>query len=179
VTPPLFVSVNLSRRQLRDGAFETLLGRVLKTSEIAPGTLKLEVTESAVEADGQLSAMLSRIRGQGAGLSIDDFGTGASSLSRLRNLPFDTVKIDKSFLGRQPGSVSQDDAGLVLSSIVTLAHDLKRAVVVEGVESAEDEEWLKEIGCEYGQGFHFSPPLAPAEALAFIAKYYDVSSASL
>ena len=179
VTPPLFVSVNLSRRQLRDGAFETLLGRVLKTSEIAPGTLKLEVTESAIEADGQLSAMLSRIRGQGAGLSIDDFGTGASSLSRLRNLPFDTVKIDKSFLGRQPGSVNQDDAALVLSSIVTLAHDLKRAVVVEGVESAEDEEWLKEIGCEYGQGYHFSPALAPAEALAFIAKHYDVNAATL
>ena len=178
VTPPLFVSVNLSRRQLRDGAFETLLARVLKSSDIAPGTLKLEVTESAVESDAQLSAMLSRIRALGAGLSIDDFGTGASSLSRLRNLPFDTVKIDKSFLGRQPGSVNPEDAGLVLSSIVTLAHDLRRAVVVEGVESAEDEEWLKELGCEFGQGYYFSRALATAEALAFIAKHYDVAAAT-
>jgi diguanylate cyclase (GGDEF)-like protein/PAS domain S-box-containing protein len=177
VTPPLFVSVNLSRRQLRDRAFETLLARVLKTGEIAPGTLRLEVTESAVEADGHLPAMLSRIRTAGAGLSIDDFGTGASSLSRLRNLPFDTVKIDKSFLGRQPGADGHADAGVVLSSIVALAHDLRRAVVVEGVETAGDEEQLRVLGCEFGQGYHFAPALAAAEALAFIAKHYDVGSA--
>jgi diguanylate cyclase (GGDEF)-like protein len=176
VTPPLFVSVNLSRRQLRDGAFEKLLGRVLKASDIAPGTLKLEVTESAVEADAELSSMLSRIRARGAGLSIDDFGTGASSLSRLRTLPFDTVKIDRSFLHRSPGGDGHADASLVLSSIVTLAHDLKRAVVVEGVESAEDEERLKALGCEFGQGYHFAPALAAADALAFIAKHYDVGA---
>ena len=176
VTPPLFVSVNLSRRQLRDRDFEELLARVLKASNIAPLSLKLEVTESAVGTDEQLSQMLSRIRAAGAGLSIDDFGTGSSTLSQFRSLPFDTVKIDKSFLARQPGGGTDSD--VVLTSIISLAHDLRRAVVVEGVESAEDADWLKGLGCEYGQGYYFSAPLTAAEALAFIARHYDVNAAT-
>ncbi len=174
MTPPLFVSVNLSRRQLRDRDFEKLLERVLRDAEIAPLSLKLEVTESAVGTDEQLFQMLSRIRAAGAGLSIVDFGTGTSTLSQFRSLPFDTVKIDKSFLAQQPEGAA--DSGVVLSSIIALAHELKRAVVVEGVENTQDAEWLKGLGCEYGQGYYFSAPLAPAEALAFIARYYDVSA---
>ena len=177
VAPPLFVSVNLSRRQLRDGAFEEALAEVLKASGIAPGTLRLEVTESAVEADAQLSAMLERIRDLGAGLSIDDFGTGSSTLSQLRKLPFDTVKIDRSFLSRHSADEAPGDAGVVLSSVIGLAHDLKREVVVEGVESAEEALWLGELGCDYGQGYYFSPALTTAEALDFIARHYDVASA--
>ena len=92
---------------------------------------------------------------------MDDFGTGASSLSQFRNLPFDTVKIDKSFLSRHADGGAGEDAGLVLQSIIALAHELKRAVVAEGVESAEDAAWLASLGCDFGQGFHFSPPLSP------------------
>jgi EAL domain-containing protein (putative c-di-GMP-specific phosphodiesterase class I) len=161
---------------LRDQAFESLLAAVLKDSGIAPGTLRLEVTESAVAADDQLASMLTRIKAAGAGLSIDDFGTGASTLSQLRTLPFDTVKIDKSFL---VGHNGEGDAGVVLSSIVALAHDLKRAVVVEGVENAADAERMKALGCAFGQGFHFAAPLSPAETLAFIARHYDVTSATM
>ena len=175
VTPPLFVSVNLSRRQLRDRDFEALLARVLKAHDLAPLSLKLEVTESAVGTDEQLSQMLLRIRAAGAGLSIDDFGTGSSTLSQFRSLPFDTVKIDKSFLARQPDANADSD--LVLTSIIALAHELKRAVVVEGVESAADADWLQGLTCEYGQGFYFSAPLTAAEALAFIARNYDVGGA--
>ena len=176
--PPLFVSVNLSRRQMRDSGFEDLFGQVLKHSQVMPGTLKLEVTESAVGSDAEMAGMLGRLRAMGAGLAIDDFGTGASTLSRVRNLPFDTIKIDKSFLARHDGGDLANDSAVVLSSVVAMAHELGRAVVVEGVESESDAAWLNSLGCAFGQGYYFSPPLAPAEALAFIARTYDVASAA-
>ncbi len=176
VNPPLFAAVNLSRRQLRDSGFEALFGQVLKNNQIAPGSLKLEITESAVGSDTELAGMLGRLRAAGAGLSIDDFGTGASTLSRLRSLPFDTIKIDRSFLARHAGSELGNDSAVVVSSVVAMAHELGRAVVVEGVESEGDAAWLNSLGCAYGQGYYFSTPLAPAEALAFIAKHYDVTA---
>ncbi len=98
LAPPLFASVNVSPRQLRDPAFESFLRRLLETCALPPGTLKLEITESAAASNVQPT--LKRIRALGLGLSIDDFGTGQSSLSRLKDLPFDTVKIDQSFLSR-------------------------------------------------------------------------------
>jgi diguanylate cyclase (GGDEF)-like protein/PAS domain S-box-containing protein len=174
--PPLFVSVNLSRRQLRDPGFDSFLRRVLEECGIVPGTLKLEVTESAAAANA--NSILRRIRALGAGLAIDDFGTGQSSLSQLKDIPFDTVKIDKSFLARHGGTHSESDGGVVLSSIIALAHDLRRDVVVEGVESDDDARILKDIGCEYAQGFYFSPPLPLADALNYIARHYNPQSAA-
>jgi diguanylate cyclase (GGDEF)-like protein/PAS domain S-box-containing protein len=176
--PPLFVSVNLSRRQLQGGGFEELFGQVLKQSQVAPGTLKLEITESAVGSGAELGGMLGRLKAMGAGLAIDDFGTGASTLSRVRNLPFDTIKMDKSFLARHAGSALGNDSAVILSSVVAMAHELGRSVVVEGVESESDAAWLNSLGCAFGQGYYFSLPLAPAEALAFIARHYDVAAAS-
>jgi len=175
--PPLFVSVNLSRRQVRDAGFEALLKSVLASNTIVPGTLHLEITESAVASDPRLVPMLERLRAAGAGLSIDDFGTGSSSLSQLRTLPFDTVKIDKSFLARHGGTDIDTDGEVVLASIVALAHDLKRAVVVEGVESQRDSEWLTGLNCEFGQGYYFSAPLKPEDALNFIARHYNPAAA--
>ncbi|MBV9549892.1 MAG: GGDEF domain-containing protein, partial [Alphaproteobacteria bacterium] len=175
--PQLFVSVNLSRRQVRDVGFETVLKSVLTANIIAPGTLHLEITESAVAADPRLVPMLERLRAAGAGLSIDDFGTGSSALSQLRMLPFDTVKIDKSFLARHGGTDIDTDGEVVLASIVTLAHDLKRAVVVEGVESQRDSEWLTGLHCEFGQGYYFSAPLKPEDALQFIARHHKPAAA--
>jgi diguanylate cyclase (GGDEF)-like protein len=174
--PPLFVSVNLSRRQVRDAGFEALLKSVLAANTITAGTLHLEITESAVAEDPRLVPMLERLRAAGAGLSIDDFGTGSSSLSQLRTLPFDTVKIDKSFLARHGGTDIDTDGEVVLASIVALAHDLKRAVVVEGVESQRDSAWLSSLNCEFGQGFYFSPPLPPREALDFIARHHNAAA---
>lgn len=175
--PPLFVSVNLSRRQVRDASFEGLLKTILAGSAIAPGTLHLEITESAVAADPRLVPMLERLRAAGAGLSIDDFGTGTSALSQLRSLPFDTVKVDKSFLARHGGTDIDTDGEVVLASIVALAHDLKRAVVVEGVESQRDSEWLASLNCEFGQGYYFSSPLMHDDALEFIARHYNAAAA--
>jgi diguanylate cyclase (GGDEF)-like protein len=175
LAPPLFANVNVSRRQLRDPAFEPFLRQLLADCGVVAGTLKLEVTESVAAANAQ--AILRRIRALGAGLAIDDFGTGQSSLSQLKDIPFDTVKIDKSFLSRHGSTHNDSDSSVVLSSIVTLAHDLKRDVVVEGVESAADAARLKEIGCEFAQGFYYSPPLTLADTLSYIARHYNPGTA--
>jgi EAL domain-containing protein (putative c-di-GMP-specific phosphodiesterase class I) len=174
--PPLFVSVNVSRRQLRDEDLGVFLGALLHTETIAPGTLKLEVTESTVAANHDVQEALERCRALGAGISIDDFGTGVSSLSQLKTLPFDTIKIDQSFLARHTNADTAADGDVVLKSIIALAHDLKRSVVVEGVESAKDAEWLRQLGCEYGQGYYFAQPLPSAEALKFIALHFDTGA---
>jgi diguanylate cyclase (GGDEF)-like protein len=174
VTPPLYVSVNISRRQLQDDTFEGFLGDILKNSGVAGGSLRLEVTESAIAANDHAPERLARIRAKGAGLAIDDFGTGLSSLSQLKSIPFDIVKIDKSFLSRQEGA--EADADAILHSIIALAREMNRALVVEGVESEEDATRLAAMGCEYAQGFHFSVPLTAREALNFIALHYDAAA---
>jgi diguanylate cyclase (GGDEF)-like protein len=175
--PALFVSVNFSRRQLRDASFENLLKTVLSGSGIAEGTLHLEITESAIAGDAKLPQIMARIRTAGAGLSIDDFGTGASTLSEFRNLPVDTVKIDKSFLARHGGTDIDADGEVVLSGIVAMAHELKRAVVAEGVESEADAQFLTRIGCEFGQGYYFSPALDGTAVLDYIARHYNTAAA--
>jgi len=171
---PLFASVNVSRRQFRDTEFESFVGGLISRSEIVAGTLKLEITESALGADPQSRHALERLRALGAGLAIDDFGTGLSTLGQLKDLPFDTVKIDRSFLARHAGTQDENDGTVILGSIVSLAHDLKRNVIVEGVENESDAAWLKGMGCEFAQGFYFAPPLPASEALNFIALHYDM-----
>lgn len=162
--PPLFVSANVSHRQLKDREIEKLVKRLMATSGVKPGTLKLELTESASSAGDGTVEVLRRLRGCGASLALDDFGTGVSTLSQLGNTPFDTVKIDKSFLAQD----SADDK-VVLRTIVNLSHELERSVVIEGVETEQDALWLKEIGCDYAQGFFFAPALARNDVPVFIA----------
>ena len=172
--PPLFASVNLSRRQLLDREFEGVLERVLAAHTLKPGTLKLEVTESAVANGPDTRVALTRLRDAGASLAIDDFGTGVSNFNQLKDIPFDTVKLDRSFLGRHGGTHDDAEGTVILGSIVNLAHDLERDVVIEGVETEVEADWLRGLGCEYGQGFYFSAPLPRAEALDFIARHYRV-----
>ena len=175
---PLFVSVNLSRRQLQERNFETYLAGLIRNSGLAPGSLKLEVTETILASDSEIRGRLTRIRELGAGLSIDDFGTGASSLSRLKDIPFDTIKIDRSFIAPNGGLQANADTGVVLSSIISLANDLGRTVVVEGIENERDALSIKEMGCAYGQGYYFSAALTAQEALNFIARHYNVGDAA-
>ncbi len=176
IEPPLFVCVNFSRRQIKDANFEALLTTILSGSGIAEGTLHLEITESIIASDAKVPELMARIRAAGAGLSIDDFGTGASTLSELRNLPADTVKIDRSFLARHGGTDMDSDGEVVLSGIVNMAHELKRAVVAEGVENEADAQLLAKIGCEFGQGYYFSPPLDGTAALEYIARHYNITA---
>ena len=116
VDPALFVGVNVSRRQLQDAEFETYLSEALSGNDIAPGSLRLEVTESAIAASDDAPVRLTRIREMGAGLAIDDFGTGMSSLGQLKAIPFDIVKVDRSFLTGHGDATADRD--VILNSIV-------------------------------------------------------------
>jgi diguanylate cyclase (GGDEF)-like protein/PAS domain S-box-containing protein len=168
--PALFSSVNLSRRQLQDSGLTNFLSGLLSRCGLVPGSLKIEITESAAGAQAGSGAMLSEIQTLGIGLAIDDFGTGLSALSELKDLPFDTIKIDSSFL--ETKTDERPEGAVILASIVKLAQDLGRLVVVEGVESEHDAVWLKERGCHFAQGFYFSVPLTSEDVLKFIAQNY-------
>lgn len=173
---PLFVSVNLSRRQLHDDALLGRLSEVLSGEGLAPGSLKLEMTESTIASDADARALAFRIKELGAGLAIDDFGTGMSSLSQLSDLPFDTIKIDKSFLAKHSDVSAGGD--VVLSSMVQMAHGLSRSIIVEGVETEADAARVAEMGCEFAQGFLFSEAVTAQEAMTYIARTFRSAEVS-
>ncbi len=159
----LFVSVNISTRELFNSDFVGELRNLLGRESVPRGTLKLEVTEQLVmENPEQAAELLEWLHKAGASIAIDDFGTGYSALSYLSRFNFDTIKIDRSFL---QDVKANPDASLVVRSIVSLAHGLGREIIAEGVETEDDLVFLRTVGCELGQGFLLSEPLTDKQAI--------------
>jgi EAL domain-containing protein (putative c-di-GMP-specific phosphodiesterase class I) len=158
---PLFMSVNLSSRQLIRRDLVNDVRSIVARAGLPPRCFRLELTESLVMDNPEQAAhVLKKLKALGIGLSLDDFGTGYSSLAYLTRFPFDTIKIDKSFI---------DDTShkrtVLLKSMVNMGHELGLAVVAEGVADERDALELRQMGCEYVQSFLFGAPM-PAEAVA-------------
>ena len=157
--------MNISSRQLLRHDLIQDLRTVLSRNAVARGSLKLELTESLVMENPEYAAqMLTRMRELGVGLSLDDFGTGHSSLAYLQRFPFDTIKIDQSFV-RQNGKGTRP---VILRSIIQMAHDLSMDVIAEGAEQNSDAAELYQLGCEYAQGYLFGEPMPPDQAIAMV-----------
>jgi len=159
----LWFSVNISSTQFSRKDLVQHVEQVLQSSSLRPDQLKLEITESAIMESPE--AALKSIEGLqelGVQLALDDFGTGYSSLSYLHRFPFDTLKIDQSFVSRlgQPGEQIN-----IVRTIVALAASMGMEVVAEGIEEKVQWELLKELGCQYGQGYYFARPLSAKDAL--------------
>jgi diguanylate cyclase (GGDEF)-like protein len=157
----LMMSVNLSVRQFRSPTLLEDIRGVLERTGFPGRLLKLEITESGVMEHGpRAKEIMAGLEDMGASLSIDDFGTGYSSLSYLPRFPFHSLKVDRSFVMRMH---EPDNLGIV-QTIVALAHDMDKEVIAEGVETEAMLAVLREMGCEYAQGFLFAKPLPPEEA---------------
>lgn len=162
----LTLSVNLSGRQLNDPKLIQKVKDILFETGFDPSRLKLEITESVVMENAEVSAvLLKQLRALGLQLSIDDFGTGYSSLSYLHRFPVTTLKIDRSFVSR----MGQGDENLeIVRTIVTLAKNLNMDVVAEGIETQEQRAQLHALGCQYGQGYMFAKPLDAVDVEAYV-----------
>jgi c-di-GMP-specific phosphodiesterase len=166
----LTCSVNLSTGDLERTDLVEEVAALINETGLPPTSLKLEITESDIMRDPDRAAVVLReLREAGAGLSLDDFGTGFSSLSYLTRLPFDTLKVDRYFvrtMGANEGSAK------IVRSVVNLGRELSLEVVAEGVENAAMARALMEIGCHYGQGFGYAPALSAQEAEVYLNESY-------
>ncbi len=165
--PQLRVAVNVAASQFREGHLIDVIRRALEDASLEARYLELELTESAVMTNPEESAgILEQLSRMGVLVSVDDFGTGYSSMSYLRRFPIDKLKIDRSFI--QDLMIRPEDASIV-QAIISLAHGLRLKVVAEGVETPEQLEFLKSLGCDQYQGYHFSRPL-PAAAFSDLVR---------
>ncbi len=154
---PVFMAVNVSATQLMDSDLVADIRAAVARETVYRKTLKIEVTESAVmQYPEKSAALLEQVKQLGVGLACDDFGTGYSSLSSLRHLPFDTLKVDRSFVSPEAGD---EKAATILQAIVALAHDLGLTIVAEGIEDQSQVDRLVELECDYGQGFFIGQPM--------------------
>lgn len=165
--PPLTVSVNVSARQLKMPDFVVQVVQVLNETGLEAACLKLEITESAMMQETEVTiGKLHALKALGIRLAVDDFGTGYSSMAYLSSLPIDTLKIDRAFVGKM--SRHAEDAAIV-RAIVMLAKTLNLHITSEGIETMEQLAHLRALGCDHGQGYYFSHPLPADQLQAFLA----------
>jgi diguanylate cyclase (GGDEF)-like protein len=173
--PVLPVAVNLSPRQFRQTDLPQQVRRALEEHRLEARLLEMEVTESTLMEDvGEAMAMLNALKAIGIQLSLDDFGTGHSSLSRLRHLPIDHLKIDQSFVR----NLTTDPAdAAICNAIISLAHNLHMTVIAEGVETAGQANYLRQNGCDEMQGYFFARPMAGEDFAALLARKPSIAPA--
>jgi diguanylate cyclase (GGDEF)-like protein len=162
---PLEVSVNVSARDLNDTGLVEAIATELARAEIPPSALTIEITETALMNDlAQASAVIHQVRALGVGVSVDDFGTGWSSLAHLQRLPVTELKVDRSFV-----SVARTDPGAakIVAATIGLGQSLGLAAVAEGVEDAETLAWLVDLGCDLAQGWHLGRPMPAADFASY------------
>ena len=172
---PLFMTVNVSGRDLAGASFPEMIAEFLERTQIPPGSLKIEVTESMLMDDPErATATLEQCRNTGLGIAIDDFGTGYSSLSYLSTLPVTTLKIDRAFVRTLLADQTSRD---IVQTILRLADDLSVTVVAEGIEQGAEADVLGAMGCAFGQGYHFGRPVPLSETMQVIANWAAEPSA--
>jgi EAL domain-containing protein (putative c-di-GMP-specific phosphodiesterase class I) len=165
-TPAPAVSVNLSLRQVGNSQLTADISEALTASRLPPGSLHLEITESALMEDTAANrATLLRIKALGVTLVLDDFGTGYSSLAHLRRFPIDTLKIDRSFVQGLEGS---DTDSTIVAAIINMSRGLRLNVIAEGIETAAQSARLRRLGCELGQGYYYALPLSADNITALL-----------
>ena len=168
--PPLPISVNVSRADIYNVDLADILTGLLQKYGLLPSSLHLEITESAyTENPRQIIDTVSRLRGMGFVVEMDDFGSGYSSLHMLHEMPVDILKLDMKFIQSEPATLVNQE---IMRFIISLANLMKLGVVAEGVETAEQLERLREIGCECVQGYYFSKPL-PVKEFELLIKEAD------
>jgi len=164
--PTIKISVNISPSQLTDGWLAERIVRILTETGFPAERLIVEITETSLFADIDLArSIAASLKNQGIRLALDDFGTGFSSLTYLRKLPFSRIKIDQSFIRDM---LVQPDCAAIVKSVISLARDLRIGVVAEGVETADQLEFLRQFGCDEAQGYLISRPVSADGVLALL-----------
>lgn len=171
---PITVCVNLSSRQLLDGGLFDDIRRILAETDCNPAFLELEITESVlIDNSDTARTLLNKLRDLSIRLSLDDFGTGYSSLSYLHQFPFDTIKIDRTFIQTMHDS---DGRLEIVRAIIALARALGKNVVAEGLETLEQIDLLTKLGCDFGQGYYFARPMDARATESFLTKTHFASA---
>jgi len=174
--PNFRIAVNVSGRQLYHSNFPEIVARVLEETGLQPDSLELELTESILpQAIPTISVILNKLREMGVHLAIDDFGTGYANLTSLKNYPFETVKLDRSFII----NVGDDPKNSALvSASIEMAHQLGQIVVAEGIETEAELAFLKSHNCDQGQGYLFSRPLSDQQFYSKIIENFSNTATS-
>lgn len=173
----LTISVNISTKQFAQPGLVYYVQQVLSETKLNPRSLQLEVTAGAMVKNMRNTAhILKEISRMGVNIALDDFGTGYSSLSYLHELPISTLKIDRSFINRLK---SEANGTKIVQTIVVLAHNLEIQVVAKGVESFDQVEQLREMSCDYGQGYFFSRPIGADKIRCLLDASSQQMSASI